>query len=447
MSIVILSRFQFFLTTVFHYFFVPLTIGLSIFIAVFETLAYVKKDNRYKVLSIFFGRLFVINFAVGVVTGIVQEFQFGMNWAGYSRFVGDIFGAPLAIEALVAFFLESTFIGVWIFGRGRIAPAIHVLSIWLVAIASSLSAFWILVANSFMQSPSGYEIVDGRAQMVDFGTIVANEHVFAQFAHTVIAAIVTAAFFIIGVSAYKLLKEQRVHVFQQAFKMAVIVGFIGIFLVAMTGDIQGKLLMKEQPMKMAAAEALWETEQPAGFAVVAAINEKDQENSFEIVIPKMLSFLAYGDFNSEVKGIKDLQAEFEDEFGPGNYIPPVAVSFWSFRVMVGVAGVMVLACLIALYIWKRNRLVESKLMLKLLILSLFLPYLSNTSGWLLAEVGRQPWIVYKLLTLEQAVSETVHPGWVLFSIIGFLLIYTAATIADVILITRYAKQEPMEVKS
>lgn len=447
MSILMLSRIQFFLTTVFHYFFVPLTIGLALFVAVFQTLGYIKNDDRYQKLSEFYGKLFVINFAVGVVTGIVQEFQFGMNWAGYSRFVGDIFGAPLAIEALVAFFLESTFIGVWMFGRGKISPKMHVISIWLVAIGSSLSALWILIANSFMQSPTGYEIVNGRAEMTDFGAIVANQHVFAQFTHVITAAIVTAAFFVIGTSAYKLLKNQNKEIFLKSFRFAVVVGFIGVFAVAGTGDMQGKLLMKEQPMKMAAAEALWETEQPADFAVVALIDEENQENTFEIKVPKLLSFLAFGDFNSEVKGIRELQAEFEKELGEGNYIPPVTVSFWSFRFMIGVAGLMVLLCLILFLNWKNNKFAESKLLMKLAVAALFLPYISNTSGWILTEIGRQPWIVYKLLTVDQAVSANVAPGWVLFSIIGFLVIYSAATVAEIVLITRVLKQEQKEVLS
>jgi cytochrome bd ubiquinol oxidase subunit I len=445
MDIVVLSRIQFLMTTIFHYFFVPVTIGLSIFVALFQTIGYVKKDDKYTKLSMFFGKLFIVNFAVGVVTGIVQEFQFGMNWAGYSRFVGDIFGAPLAIEALAAFFLESTFIGVWILGRKRLSPKIHNLSIWLVAIGSSLSAYWILVANSFMQDPQGYTLSGGRAVMTDFGAVIFSQHALLQFSHVLTTAVLTASFFVLGISAYKLLRKKNTDIFEKSFKFATIVGLVFVLAVAFTGDLQGKFLVKEQPMKMAAAEALWDTEQPASFAVVAGIDEAGQKNTFEITIPKMLSFLSYGNFTGEVKGIKDLQQGMSAQLGQGNYIPPVAATFWSFRLMVGFAGLMILLCIIVLFKWRNNKFADSKFLMKASLVAIAFPFVSNTTGWLMTEIGRQPWIVYKLLTLDKAVSTSVAPGWVLFSIIGFLVIYGLAAVADVVLIRRIVRKDAQEV--
>ena len=301
MDITMLSRIQFAVTTIFHFLFVPLTIGLSIYVAAFETLGYLKKQEDYNKLARFFGALFIINYAVGVVTGIVQEFQFGMNWSGYSRYVGDVFGAPLAIEALSAFFLESTFLGVWIFGKNRLSKKIQLLSIWLVALASNISAYWILVANSFMQEPVGYTIKDGRAVMTDFIALITNKHVLLQYFHTFTAALVTAACFIIGISAYKMMKQKDAQMFQKAYKIGVITCIIAVLGVAMAGDMQGKHLVKTQPMKMAAVEALWDTMQPASFSIIAGIDEKNKEKTFSLEVPGLLSFLANGDFTSAVR--------------------------------------------------------------------------------------------------------------------------------------------------
>ncbi|UOO37511.1 cytochrome ubiquinol oxidase subunit I [Oscillospiraceae bacterium CM] len=444
MDVIVLSRIQFLLTTVFHYFFVPITIGLSIIVAIFQTVGYVKKDEAYTKLSIFFGKLFIVNFAVGVVTGIIQEFQFGMNWAGYSRFVGDIFGAPLAIEALAAFFLESTFIGVWLLGRNKLSPKVHNLSIWLVALGSTLSAYWILVANSFMQHPTGYSLNGGRAEMTDFAAVIFNQHALLQFAHVVVTALLTAAFFVMGISAYRLLRKKNADIFAKSFKFSVIVGLIFVIASAFTGDLQGKFLVKEQPMKIAAAEALWDTAQPAPFAVIAGIDEANQKNTFEIAIPNLLSFLSYNNFTGEVKGIKDLQNEMSAELGDGNYIPPVAATFWSFRLMIGFAGLMLVLCILALAKWKNNRFTDSKFLLGASLAAISFPYIANTSGWMMAELGRQPFIVYKLLTLDNAVSTTVAPGWVIFSSVGFVLIFVIAAVADVVLIKRIAKEEIKE---
>ena len=290
LDLVTLSRMQFGVTTVYHFLFVPLTLGLSIYVAIFETLGFLKNDAAWKKLAIFMGQLFLINFALGVVTGIVQEFQFGMNWSTYSRFVGDIFGAPLAIEALAAFFLESTFLGIWVFGRHKLPRKIHVASIWIVAIAGNVSAFWILCANSFMQEPVGYALRNGRAEMTNFIAVITNPHVILQFPHVLSSGLTTGAIFIMVVSAYKILQKNEVAIFAKSLRFGAIAAFISLLAVCGIGDAQGKFLVKHQPMKMAAAEALWETEQPASLSLFSVINEKTQTNTFSITIPKMLSF-------------------------------------------------------------------------------------------------------------------------------------------------------------
>lgn len=441
MDLMMLARLQFAVTTVFHFLFVPLTIGLAIFIAVFETFAFVKNDERYTTISKFFGHLFLINFATGVVTGIVQEFQFGMNWSGYSRFVGDIFGAPLAIEALAAFFLESTFLGVWIFGRGKLPKKVHLLSIWLVAVGSSLSAYWILVANSFMQEPSGFAIKNGRAEMTDFFQLIFNNHVFLQYAHVMTASLSTAAVFIVSISAYKLLKKKAHKGFELSLRVGIISGLIAVIAVAGVGDLQGKYLVKHQPMKMAAAEALWETEEPAALSLFSIIDEKNGENKFDIAVPNMLSFLSYGNFTGKVKGIHELQAEFEKQLGAGNYIPPVFISYWSFRIMVGLGLLMILILLIAMWFLFKGMVKEKQWLLKTLLFLLPLPYLCNTTGWILTEVGRQPWLVYKVLKLEDSISKAVSSGMVLTSLIGFTVIYTVLAVINVILMVNTTKHD------
>ena len=443
-DVVWLSRIQFAITTLYHFLFVPLTLGLSIYIALFETIAHVKKDTAYQQLASLFIKLFVINFAMGVVTGIVQEFQFGMNWSGYSRFVGDIFGAPLAIEALAAFFLESTFLGVYIFGRNKLSRPIHLASIWLVAFASNLSAFWILVANSFMQEPVGFVLRNGRAEMNDFTALITNPHVLLQFPHTVLAGLVTSAIFILGISAWKLRRKEQAEVFIKGVRFGAVLSLVTLLLVVVTGDMQGKHLIKTQPMKMAAAEALWETSQPAPFAVVALIDEENKENTFEITIPKVLSFMSYNNFTGKVYGINTLQADLERELGRGNYIPPVKVCFWSFRIMIGLGMLMLLAVLLALFFLRKNKIQNMPGLLKALTLMLPLPFLCNSFGWILTEAGRQPFIVYKIQLTEQAVSQVVNGNQVLASVIGFTLLYGVLAVVAVYLGIREIKAVPAD---
>ena len=393
----------------------------------------------------FWGKLLLINFAMGVVTGIVQEFQFGMNWSGYSRYVGDIFGAPLAIEALFAFFLESTFLGIWIFGWDKLKPAMHAACMWIVAVASSVSAFWILLANSFMQNPVGFTINNGRAEMESFLALLTNEHLWYQYPHVITGAWATAGFFVLGISAINLLKGHDKAFFQKSMKIAAVFALIGSLLVAGVGHAQGQHLGDEQPMKMAAAEALWETEDPAPLALVAIIDEENGENTFEIAVPNALSFMMHNSFTGEVKGIHELQAEMVAEHGEGNYIPPVTVCFWAFRVMVGARGLMILFALAAMVLNKSGKLANNRLLLKLLGLGIALPYLANSAGWILAEMGRQPWIVYGLQTVYEGVSKSVSGTEVLISLIGFALVYTVLAVVDVYLLAKNGVKDILDL--
>jgi cytochrome d ubiquinol oxidase subunit I len=442
MDQVFLARLQFTLTSVYHFFFVPLTLGLSILVALMET-AYVRTgDEVYKRMTKFWGKLFLINFAIGVVTGLVMEFQFGMNWSEYSRFVGDIFGAPLAIEALLAFFLESTFLGIWIFGWERLSKRMHAAAIWLVAIGSNLSALWILVANSFMQQPVGYVLRNGRAEMTDFFSLLGNPHVLVQWPHVFSAGMATAGFFVMGISAYHLLRgPQASQVFRKSFRWGLLAAIIATALVGLIGHTQGQHMIKVQPMKMAAAEALWETEDPASFSLLTIGNESERKDVFAIRVPNLLSVMAYNQLDGEVKGIKNLQIEYEEQYGPGNYVPPVAISYWTFRFMVGAGLLMLGLGIFGLYLLFRERLESSTRYLQLLMLGIGLPYLANSAGWLFTEIARQPWIVYGLQRTEDAISPNVTVGHLLFSLISFSLLYGVLIAANIHLLRKYARDE------
>ncbi len=439
MDTLILARWQFAITTVYHFFFVPLTIGLSLAVAIMET-SYVRTGKEeYKRMTKFWGKLFLINFAIGVATGIVQEFQFGMNWSEYSRFVGDVFGAPLAIEALLAFFLESTFLGIWIFGWEKLSKKMHAATIWIVAFGSSMSALWILVANSFMQQPVGYTINNGRAEMTDFLALITSGHVWVQFPHVFFSAICTAAFFILGISAWRLRRKSKdIEVYQKSFKFGIVYGLIGAVMVILVGHSQAQYMIKIQPMKMAAAEALWETENPAAMSLFTIGNEKERRDVFAVRVPGLLSFLAYNKFEGEVKGINDLQAEYEKSHGPGNYVPPVAISYWTFRIMAGLGFVMLFLLLYGLVKLLKKDLDMPPLYLKWMVWAIALPYLANSTGWIFTEIARQPWVVFGVMRIEDAVSNTVSSGEVWFSLIAFTLLYGALMAATVFLLKKYA---------
>jgi len=447
MDPLLLSRLQFGITTVYHFFFVPLTIGLSLMVALMETI-YVRSGNPlYKRMTKFWGKLFIINFAMGVVTGIVQEFQFGMNWSEYSRFVGDIFGAPLAIEALLAFFVESVFIGIWIFGWDKLSKGLHAAAIWLVAIASTISAYWILVANSFMQQPVGYSIEAGRAVMTDFFALILNPNVWVQFPHTIAASFVTSAFFVLGISAYHLLRKSNTKLFTRSFQIAAIIGSIAVILLGLNGHSQAQHMIESQPMKMAAAEALFNTESPASFSLLTIGDLEQRSEVFSIRIPRLLCLMSYNNLDCEILGIYDLQAQYEATFGPGDYIPPVAVVYWAFRIMVGAGMLMIGLALYALFMVMGETLENRSLSLKIYLWAMALPFIANSFGWILAEIGRMPWIVYSLMTVDEGLSFTVPPAQMLITLLGFTLVYAALIVATIYLMAKYAKIVPPEQES
>ena len=444
MEVLSLARAQFAITTIYHFFFVPLTIGLSFLVAVLESVYVKTGDERYKQMTKFWGKLFLINFSMGVVTGIIQEFQFGMNWSGYSRFVGDIFGAPLAIEALVAFFIESTFLGVWIFGWEKLSKKVHLLSIWLAAIATSLSAFWILLANSFMQNPVGYVLNNGRAEMESFTALLTNGHLWWQFPHVLTASLTTAGFFIVGMSAVNLIKKNNNAFFEKSFKFGAVAALVGVVLVIFVGHGQMVNIKDEQPMKAAAAEALWETADPAPFTIIASIDQEGRKNNSAVEGPYLLSLLYYLKPSGEVVGINDMQAQLEAQHGPGNYIPPVAVLFWSFRAMVGAGCLMLLLGIVAIIISRKAKpLHEYNKLLPLFGISLFLPVIANICGWVMAEMGRYPWVVYGLQKMEDGVSTVTSSGTIMISLVGFVLIFAALAAAEIFLMVRHGIKNPV----
>lgn len=434
MDALALSRIQFAVTSMFHFIFVPLTLGLSILVAYMET-RYVRTGHEmYLRMTKFWGKLFLINFALGIVTGITMEFQFGMNWAEYSKYVGDIFGAPLAIEATVAFFLESTFIGLWIFGWKKISPKVHALSIWLVAIATNLSALWILLANGWMQHPVGYVLRNNRAEMVDFTALITNTYGWLKFFHTLFSGYVIAAFFVMGISAYHLLKKSEFNFFSSSFKIASIFGLLSSILVFAVGDFHASEVARTQPTKFAAMEAVWNTQKEAPYYFLALPDAANERNTIEAVgVPKMLSFMAFHNSQAEVKGLKDFSKE---------YRPPMMSTFLSFKAMTALGALFLLLTALAVFISQTGRLDSSPLFLKLILYSLPLPYIAGQLGWIVAEVGRQPWIVYGVLKTSDAVSKAVSSTQVWASLLGFTLVYGLLAVVDIYLLVTTAKKGP-----
>jgi cytochrome d ubiquinol oxidase subunit I len=434
MDVLLLSRLQFTATTLFHFLFVPLTLGLSILVAIMET-QYVRTGNAaYLRMTKFWGKLFLINFGVGVVTGITLEFQFGTNWSRYSAYVGDVFGSLLAIEATAAFFLESTLIGVWVFGWKKLSPKVHATVMWLIAGASNLSAVWILTANGWMQHPVGFAIKNDRAELQDFAAVIFNKFSLLQILHVLPASLLLAAFFVMGISAYHLLKKQDVEFFTKSFRLGLVFGFIFSIVVALEGDFHARHVTETQPAKLAAMESLWETTENAPIYLLALPDEKNEKNAIQIgAIPGLLSFLGHHDFNAEIKGLKDF---------PKDERPPVLLSFLSFRIMVALGTLFPLVTLIGIFL--RNRLLENPWYLKLMLFAIPLPYIAIETGWLLAEVGRQPWIVYGLMKTSIAVSP-IATLQVALSLAAFIGVYGLLGALGYFLIIKYAKKGPEAV--
>ena len=469
MSVLELSRWQFGITTVYHFLFVPITIGLGFLVAGFET-AWIRSGNdKWLRLTKFYGRLFLINFAMGVVTGIVQEFQFGMNWSAYSRFVGDIFGAPLAIEALLAFFLESTFLGLWIFGWDRLPRGVHAACMWTAAVGTLLSAYFILAANSWMQHPVGshYNPVTHREELTSFLAVMTNPAQLATFPHTIAACFLTAGGLVAGVAMWHLIRRPATGegaaattaAWRSAAKAGTITALAAAVAVIFTGDIQGKLMTKYQPMKMAAAEALYHTAKPAPFSLFTIGTLNGSKPIFQVTLPRLLSFLATGNFSGQVKGIDNLQSLYSQVYGPGSYTPIIPVAYWSFRLMIGIGLVTALISLVALWTLRKGRVpapfadrgagartLWSRLLLWAVIALPFLPLAANTLGWLFTEMARQPWLVFGQMKTSAGVSAN-SAGEVLASVIVLTLLYGGLAVIEGGLMFRYARKGLAEEKT
>jgi cytochrome d ubiquinol oxidase subunit I len=462
-DVVDIARWQFGIITVYHFLFVPITIGMSALIAAFETMWVRTGKQEYLRLTKFFGKLFLINFAIGVVTGIVQEFQFGMNWSDYSRFVGDIFGAPLAIEGLLAFFLESTFLGLWIFGWDKLPRGLHAACMWLVHIGTLLSAYFILAANSWMQNPVGFEFNPdtGRAELTDFWAVLTNKVQMVTFPHTVTACYMTGAAFIAGVAFWLMIRDKTPDADRPMYRKAVRIGSVVALVaglgVAVTGDFQGKVMTDVQPMKMAAAEALYDTEQPADFSIFTIGSLDGSEEVFSIKIPRLLSFLAENDLDSEVVGINQLREEYKATYGqdpgatyysPGDYTPIIPVTYWTFRLMIGLGIVAAAGAALLLWATRGGRVPtgRGRAWVWLAVSLPLLPVAANSFGWIFTEMGRQPWVVFGLMTTALGVSPGVSVGEAWASVITLTLVYAALMVIEIGLMLKFIRKgaDPFE---
>ena len=450
-----LARWQFGIITIYHFMFVPLTIGLAPLIAIMQTFWFRTGDEKWLRLTRFFGKLFLINFAIGVVTGIVQEFQFGMNWSEYSRFVGDVFGAPLAIEGLAAFFIESTFLGLWIFGWDRLPRGVHLATIWMVAVGTWLSAYFILAANSFMQHPVGviYNPERGRAELTSIWALLTNNTALATFPHTVAGALVVAGTFVAAIATWWAVRASRTGdldvatTFRSAIRLGLVTLVISGIAVVVSGDVPAKLMFKQQPMKMAAAEALCSTETGAGFSLFAIGDVENRCDVRQVTVPGLTSYLADGDFNSTLKGVNDLQAEYAAKYGPGNYKPLLPVTYWSFRLMIGLGAASAALALAGLWFTRRGRVPSNPRLGRLALWAIPAPFLANAFGWIFTEMGRQPWAVAPNPTgvdgvrmlVRDGVSK-VSAGTVLTSLVAFALMYGVLAVIWFSLMRRYAAE-------
>ncbi len=438
-----LARWQFATTSIYHFLFVPVTIGLAFLVALLQTAWYRDEKPEYRRVTRFFGTLLLINVAVGVVTGIVQEFEFGMNWSSYSRFVGDVFGGPLAMEGLIAFFLESTFLGLWLFGWDRLPKRVHLACIWLVAIGSMLSAAFIMAANSWMQHPVGYAL-NGHGQPVlnNIGALFTNGTFTWGYVHVILASLITGALVMLSVSAWQIRKRREVDAFRRTAQISLAVLIPTILLALFVGSELGVVETKYQPMKIAAAEAQWNTCQPCSFSLFQiGGGNNDQTPSQIIEVPHLLSLLATNSWNGKVVGLNQLQAQYVKQYGPGNYVPDVFIQYWSMRIMAYIAALVMLFALWGAWLWHRGTLASSKWFLRLAAWAVVTPFLMNTAGWMLTENGRQPWIVQGLMKTVDASSPSVTSTYIWISLSAFVLIYIVLGAADLILMLRYARRD------
>ena len=436
LDVLFLSRLQFALTIGFHFLFPPLSIGLAWLIVAMEWLGWKRGDEEYGRAGRFFGKILGLTFVMGVATGVVMEFQFGTNWAEYSKFVGDIFGAPLAAEALFAFFLESTFLGLYLFGRERVSRGVHWFSILMVAVGATMSAFWIIVANSWQQTPAGYVIRHGRAELVNFWAAVFNPSTLDRFFHTFVACLIAGAFLVAGISAYLVLRKRSGGVARKSLKMAMILGLAASLLALFpTGHHHAQQVARTQPEKFAAMEGHIQGGERAGLTVFGIPREEPPELNLAVRIPGLLSLLAFGDVDAYVPGIEDLRAA-------GRPTPPYVLTFIPFHLMVGLGTFFILLTAVGVFLLYKKKLFYTRWHLMLMLWSIPLPLLACQLGWIVAEVGRQPWVVYGELKTADAFSANVAGGQVLFSIIMFGLIYITLGVLYVYILSKQVRQGP-----
>ncbi|GAB3575946.1 cytochrome ubiquinol oxidase subunit I [Amycolatopsis endophytica] len=468
MDVLELARWQFGITTVYHFLMVPLTIGLSVLVAGMQTAWVRTGEQRYYKMTKFWGKLLLVNFAMGVVTGIVQEFQFGMNWNAYSRFVGDVFGAPLAMEGLVAFFVESTFLGLWIFGWDRLPKKVHLACAWAFSLATIASAYFILAANSWMQHPVGVTFTDGKPTLNSIWAVLTNNTALAAIPHTIAGAFSVAAAFLVGIGAWHLWRKRKSDdehraVWRSSIRLGGWTGIVAFAVLAITGDFQGKLMFEQQPMKMASAEALCHTEQPASFSIIAVgdVASSNCEDVKTFNVPALLSFLAHSDFTTEVKGVEDLVTEYQARYGtnypddpqlgelagqPVDYVPNLPVTYWGFRIMIGFGAISAGTGLLALWLTRKNRIPDTKWFPRLALLSIATPFIGNSAGWIFTEMGRQPFVVVPnpsgvdgvWMFTARAVSR-LTAGEVWTSLIALTSLYAVLGVVEVFLMRKYVR--------
>jgi cytochrome bd ubiquinol oxidase subunit I len=440
-SAVDLARIQFATTSLYHFLFVPLTLGLGPILVAFQTLWHRTGNEAWLRLTKFFGTLFLINFVIGVATGLVQEFQFGMNWSVYSEFVGDVFGAPLAIEGLAAFFLEATFLGLWVFGWNRLSPRLHLTTLWIAVAGTWLSAYFILVANSWMQRPVGYALTDDRAELTSVWALLSNDFALWAWGHVILVGLTTGAALVLGVACWNLARKQEVELFRVAAKVALIVLVPVSAANLWFGSHFGIYTTEYQPMKIASTEAQWDSCQPCSFSAfqIGGFTADDQTPSFSIQIPRLLSFLATGSFSGEVQGINNMQQQYERQYGRGeNYIPPVRAVYWSMRVMAYLGTLVFLVAALGAFLLWRGSLERTKWYLWSAVATIPLPFIAALAGWVLTEAGRQPWIVQGLLKTADASSPSVSEAMLAFSLTVVIALYAVFLVLDIWLMRRYA---------
>jgi cytochrome bd ubiquinol oxidase subunit I len=438
-----LARIQFATTSIYHFLFVPLTLGLGPLVAIMQTLWYRTGDEAWLRLTRFFGTLFLINFAIGVATGLVQEFEFGMNWSVYSKFVGNVFGAPLAIEGLAAFFLESTFLGLWIFGWNRLSPRLHLATLWIAVLGTWLSGYFILVANSWMQHPVGYKLVNGEAQLTSVWALLSNGFALRAYLHTMLAGLIFGSIVMLGICCWHFLRGHDVDIFRKAAKLALIVAVPVTLLQLVVGNRFGEAVTSAQSMKIAASEAQWNTCKPCGFSLfqIGGFSKNDETPSFSITVPRVLSYMATGSFSGQVQGLNELQGQEQGKYGPGNYMPNVRVIYWSMRVMAFAGVLMFLIAAAGGWLYWKKKLERARWFQWTALAAIALPYIAATAGWVLTEMGRQPWIVQGLLKTSEANSPSVSTAWLAVSLGFFVTLYVVLGVVDFVLMRRYARPD------